>query len=712
MRSLLLIVVVVLCCGVAALAEEKPGLIVTIKPRGATGAGDTRVDRLIALRVPAGEAATPFVAPGPVDVTWRGHLNLPIRTRAVFAVEGRGKVKLTIEDKVILEGEVDGAKLLESERARIGKGANPIVFEYTGPADGDAWVRLTWSGSDFPREAVPPMVFSHDDGDADAAIGVTLRRGRELFAQQRCIKCHLPDGDFKVAATAMPELMTDAPSLEGVADRLNTDWIAVWIANPSALRHAAQMPSLFGHASAAEADKADDTRPWDIAAYLATLRNEPDASTPPPSAAQIKTGGGLFAQLGCIACHTRPDADADAVASDEHGRIPLRYIGWKYRTLSHLAAFLKQPNRNYLHVRMPDLHLTDDEANSLAAFLVSKATARLDVAGAPKGDAKKGAELVATAGCVNCHGLKVDYQNKAPSLKAVAAADWSAKGCAADDASKRGAAPLLNLSAEDRAAVRAFGQSPAMLASLNRTAPAEAAQRLTVALRCNACHDRDGVQDRWSLVEKEVADLAPAAPAKPAAGGDASQPAQLAQSRPALTWLGEKLNTDWTRGFIAGKTGYRVRPWLTARMPAFPAYADPIANGLALQHGMTTTRQEPTPPDNAAELAKIGRKLTGPIGGFACITCHSINKMEAIARFEVGGPNLMYVTERLRHDYFLRWMLNPPRVDPTTKMPKYADDSGRTALSDTLDGDAAQQFEAIWQYLQAGRKIEPPSMTP
>jgi len=244
-----------------------------------------------------------------------------------------------------------------------------------------------------------------------------------------------------------------------------------------------------------------------------------------------------------------------------------------------------------------------------------------------------------------------------------------------------------------------------------RRVPAEASRRVIAALNCAACHDHDGRQDQWSLVAKEGADLDPAAHAKPAAEGAAEgQPHMLAQDRPDLTWLGEKLNTDWTRRFIAGETGYRVRPWLKSRMPAFPAYADVLAEGLALQHALPTTAPQPMKRD--PELAKIGQTLTGAIGGFACITCHSVNQMPAIARFEVGGPNLMYTTDRLRHEFYLRWMLNPPRIDPGTKMPKYADDTGRTALSDVLDGEAKKQFNAIWHYLLAGKKVEPPKMTP
>ena len=33
------------------------------------------------------------------------------------------------------------------------------------------------------------------------------------------------------------------------------------------------------------------------------------------------------------------------------------------------------------------------------------------------------------------------------------------------------------------------------------------------------------------------------------------------------------------------------------------------------------------------------------------------------------------------------------------KMPRFADDDGNTPLSDVLGGQAAAQFDAMWQYL-------------
>jgi hypothetical protein len=68
----------------------------------------------------------------------------------------------------------------------------------------------------------------------------------------------------------------------------------------------------------------------------------------------------------------------------------------------------------------------------------------------------------------------------------------------------------------------------------------------------------------------------------------------------------------------------------------------------------------------------------------------------------------MHVTDRLRKDYYHRWMDNPLAWDPATKMPRFSDDDGKTPLRDTLEGDARKQYEAIWQYLLQGRNVKSP----
>ncbi|MFO0969819.1 MAG: hypothetical protein U0793_30045, partial [Gemmataceae bacterium] len=71
----------------------------------------------------------------------------------------------------------------------------------------------------------------------------------------------------------------------------------------------------------------------------------------------------------------------------------------------------------------------------------------------------------------------------------------------------------------------------------------------------------------------------------------------------------------------------------------------------------------------------------------------------ALAPFEAPGINLLDAAHRIRHAYYQRWMLDPPRLDPLTRMPKLAPDGKSTPLP-LFDGDAARQFDTIWHYMQ------------
>ena len=170
-------------------------------------------------------------------------------------------------------------------------------------------------------------------------------------------------------------------------------------------------------------------------------------------------------------------------------------------------------------------------------------------------------------------------------------------------------------------------------------------------------------------------------------------------SVPQLSWLGEKLQPQWSAKMIAGQLPEKPRPYLFGRMPAFPQYAELLAKGLSHWHGFS---EKPTSLGNAGgELAATGALFLGEQGGFACTVCHDLGKQPATAPFEAPALNLAWAGERLRLSYFERWLLNPQRVDPETKMPRYSDAQLKTQLKQVLDGDGRKQFDAIRQYLSS-----------
>jgi hypothetical protein len=109
-----------------------------------------------------------------------------------------------------------------------------------------------------------------------------------------------------------------------------------------------------------------------------------------------------------------------------------------------------------------------------------------------------------------------------------------------------------------------------------------------------------------------------------------------------------------------------------------------------------------------ADLVAQGEKLTFK-ENLDCRQCHAIGKLEAAGDDKTKlapGINFALVKERLRHDYYRRFVLDPPRFDASTRMVKLAPDGKTTKVTSFYDGDAAKQFEAIWHYIQSVKDEE------
>src|SRR5262249_17897935 len=154
----------------------------------------------------------------------------------------------------------------------------------------------------------------------------------------------------------MPELEMDAPALTDIGSRLNPGWVARWIQDPAALRPQANMPRPFADLPRGDKGKLDP-RARDMAAYLAGAAAEKRAQ---PGKEAVEAGTRLFARLGCIGCHLPPDRDE---TKDDHARLPLRDVSAKWRA-SALEAFLRQPDKHYAWVRMPNFNLSAAEAKN------------------------------------------------------------------------------------------------------------------------------------------------------------------------------------------------------------------------------------------------------------------------------------------------------------------------------------------------------------
>ncbi|MBC7979656.1 MAG: c-type cytochrome [Armatimonadetes bacterium] len=655
----------------ALLGSAHGELLATFSQAGKT---DVRVDRIAALHVPPGQPPTPFLEPGKFAVSWNGAIELKERRRLLFSFGGQGKGRLEIDGKEILteEGALGAAK---SERLRLNPGVHEIEVTYESLEDGTSRFQIYWEETDaMPRQTIPPNAYAVELSD-EARLGELMRHGRLNFTQQNCAKCHVPAKGF--GASPMPETGEIGPILVGAGDRITEEWLRKWIADPKALKPTTHMPQLVDPKTPEGLQKASD-----LAAYLASSKmgavavKEPDASL-------AKDGGVHFHELGCVACHYPA---GEAGKAGDLGRVPLNNVASKFLP-GQLAAYLKKPDAYHPFSGMPDFQLSEEEANSLAAFLRAEAQGKDTTMPYefPAGDAKRGAVVAESLQCGTCHPGLPGAVSKAPGLETIFELDWATKGCIAEEDARPGL-PVVNLMDGDRDALLAF--SKAGPESLKKDSSAEFAKRQIESKRCLACHSMDDQQSLLNSLHDSTAGLAAHVPALQQ---------RVDQTRPQLTFIGEMLYTSYIESMLAGTAKPRPRPWLGTRMPAFRAHAKPLAEGLSMLHGVAPSG--PAKVDVTAGLVEIGKSLVGA-QGFACTTCHGIGDQQPTAAFEVGAVNFQLTPLRLREDYYYRWMDHPSAVVPGNKMPKYAE-GNRSQRGDVLNGDAGKQYEAIWHYLHA-----------
>ena len=634
-----------------AAQKGEPGLLITFTASDGSEANahDVVVSPNVSLHVPAGKPPTPFLSGGKLSATWTGFVASEIRDNYIFQAELGGELKLEINGALVWEANATGTNTPPSKPVRLNKGTNAFKLHLASPPGSDGFVRLFWSTKEFAPEPIATGALTHAVS-AELQKAVQIRLGRELFLEFRCARCHAGPA----AGAGIPELAMDAPSFEGIGSRRNFEWMLRWIADPRTLRPSAHMPKLL-HGPKVKEDAES------IAAFLASLKSaSTNGGAKDPGADEGEAGKKLFETLHCIACHNTP-----ATAENDPQKISLDQVREKFAP-GALAAFLRKPDEHYAWIRMPDFKLSADEAARLTAFLQSAADKPKDVA-VPVDVLERGKKLLQSSGCLNCHSLKLENQYTAVPLAGMAPDKFN-QGCLADQSSKDSQAPQFGFATAEREALQVFAGTDR--ASLTRDVPVEFAARQARLLRCAECHGKF-------------------------------------EGFPAFDGLGGKLKPEWMKAFIGGEIPYKPRPWIEARMPAFRMYAAGLAVGLAEEEGLQPETPAEAPID--LEAAKVGRKLVSASGGFFCVSCHAVGSTAAMQVFESNGVNLAYTGARLQKSYYYRWVRNPLRIDPSTKMPVYFDAEGKSPLTDYYNGEAAKQIEAVWQYIRLGEKMPSPA---
>jgi len=282
-----------------------------------------------------------------------------------------------------------------------------------------------------------------------------------------------------------------------------------------------------------------------------------------------------------------------------------------------------------------------------------------------------------TLGCASCHDAGVPSTARpVPSLLSLGKA--TTRGCLAEE--PPAGVPEFNLSPSQRKALRDVLARPDTL--LKAPTPAETVDRILTANNCLACHERGGQGGPEGKRTAYFEILT-----KDELGDEGRIP-------PHLNGVGAKLRTDWIEAVLLKRGA--VRPYMATRMPQFAA-----ANITSLAPALEKTDLDDHETAHAASLpaeVNFGRLMVGN-KGLSCISCHTFSAYPSLG---IQAMDLTQMAQRLRNDWFHRYLINPSSLRPGTRMPSFWP-QGRSPREDVLEGDTERQIQAIWTYLsQAG----------
>lgn len=644
--------------------EFLPGLIGAY--RAASGESAERVDESLSFRW-QDASPDPRLPPGPFRATWTGVLQVLAPGEYQFGFRAAGSVRLLLNGEQVLQTSSPQASWAESPPVALEFGEQQVVVEYERKNESGelAWY---WSGPQFAWEPILPRWLGHLPADEPDE---SYRRGAELVRQARCSGCH----QLPVESTSSP-----GPALDRLAGQLHRAWLVDRL-----------MSIGPGEAPAEPAEQSARSMPY-LAMPPADAQAIADYLLPPaasnetplePTVGDIALGRELFHTTGCLACHRLGELGSPKPQGGN-----LTAVADK-RPASFFAAWLVNPAALNAAHRMPVFPLSAEERGHLAAFLAEQHSTKAvdreatDAAGSA---AARGAELVVRYRCGSCHTLP-GQPTKPPRRKIDLAAlrqSSQPSGCLGAPRAAQAQPGFEFSSRVTEDVVEFLGQSQP---GGGAESASDLGLRVIAEHNCLACHLRGasaGLAPTALAVAEEFPELAP-------------EVAYLVP--PSLESVGDKL----TEQALAEAIELRrppLRPWLRVRMPKFELNPEELQAAIAALVLADRLPEEVAPQlltrvdaENPALHAAGPRLVTSD--GFGCASCHQIGttipeKVQPAAR----GTDLSLVGQRLRPQWFERWVRNPARIVPRMEMP-----SIQQPIRGVLDAHLDSQLAAVWYVL-------------
>ena len=544
-------------------------------------------------------------------------------------------------------------------------------------------------------------------------------RGRGLYHSLGCVACHAPrEGATVPAATAVP--------LGNLTAKYTIPSLATFLENPHQARPSGRMPRLTNNPQEAS-DLAHyligpvEVRPknpnFKYAVYHGDFPRVPDFSKLKPvkqgesGGFQLEVAGrgnnyairfeGFFKvdRAGEYTFHLSSDDGSllfidDRKVADSDGVHPPVTNSGKVRLEPGLhplrVEFAQVGGGAELSLEYEGPGIGRQDANS-AIFLTPQGAPPKPPSTEPPAFelnpqlAQQGRELFQSVGCAACHefetgGKKLASQAQAPALEKC----QPGRGCLAANPApyEAGRAPIPAWDLSDRQSLALAGlwANGAPAAPPQAQSDAAVMDRTLLAYGCVACHARG----RFTGPDRAHNPLFKTS--IPEMGDEGRLP-------PPLDGVGDKLNDGWLAQVL--KEGAKDRPYMLTRMPR---YAVEPVSALAARF-IATDRAPESPavplPESEIRAKAVGRHLVGD-KALGCIKCHTFGPH---ATPGIRALDLQTMTRRVREDWFHRYMLDPPRFRPGTRMPTGFPD-GKATIRDVYEGVPARQLAAIWSYLK------------
>jgi len=652
---------------------------------------------------------------GPFHADWKGTLVVHAAGEYRFYLHGEGEGELSLGGKVVVRK--DSAALGWAESAAIELPAEDQPLELKFKATGEsASLGLFWEGPGFVREPISSRFFQHD---REQSPSMTFQRGEALVKALRCSACH---------AEGQAEPITRAPALDRLRGNLDSQWMIAWLTSTGAPSADADAESTIAlpvrrmpHFALSREDAAAisawlqaasqdmpkrDLEPFTAKPPAKTKSNDKTAKPAEPERPSAQRGEQLALTLGCLACHQIGELGQSGL----FGGGDLTSIAAK-RPAEFFAHWLSHPADLNQDHRMPVFDLSPLERDSLALYLQQLKPKAKNGDSASESPSKpdsatlvRGKQLVADLGCASCHRLPEKLQGSASERQPTSLTEQSdeQRSCVRPS-NPTPHQPRYLLSKDDAEGIHHYFNERKSAPQVNE------GRWLLVEQNCLACHTREGMSDLASVLPPPLAEKLTAV---------ANAHAELSTRVPSLTppslnSVGDKLH-DKALAAAIRRQGTVHRTYRQVRMPRFNL-SDKQLQALT-EHLVAIDRIPPyesktqppaePPTSELATLQAAGNRLV-TTDGFGCTSCHTVGGIDPPnAPANARGPELAGMHERLRPEWYDRWVRNPARIVPRMEMPS-VQLPVRGVLHDNID----QQLSAVWHVLKTPG-FKPPEPNP